>query len=428
MNLLIISISYLISRLQNSILNIITMASGIMLITILLLGGYQIQEKLTNDAKGIDAVIGAKGSPLQLVLSSIYHIDIPTGNINEKDYHNISKHPLVKKAIPISLGDNYQNFRIVGTEYSYLKHFKASLKDGKIWKNNMEVILGYEVAKSTKLKIGDKFFGNHGLIEGGEIHDDKEYLIVGVLEKNNNILDKLIITSTASIWHIHNHHDEHKNHHNEHHHEEHNEHKHHHEEHHHDKQKAKKSNHSEAHKEITAILINFKNKMAMMSFPRHINKNSNLLAASPAFEISRLIKIIGIGKDSIMLFASFLIIISLSSILISLLNAVQQRRYDLAIFRTLGASRRKIFLIVITEGMIITIIGSLLGIIFGHLLIEIIATYSSNNRNLGITGFIFIPQILILWFANLILCFAICLIPAIKAYKTDIKEMLTHVQ
>jgi len=409
MNLLIISISYLISRLQSSILNIITMASGIMLITILLLGGYQIQEKLTNDAKGIDTVIGAKGSPLQLVLSSIYHIDIPTGNINEKDYHNISKHPLVKKAIPISLGDNYQNFRIIGTEHSYLKHFKASLKNGKIWQNNMEVILGYEVAKSTKLKIGDKFFGNHGLIEGGEIHDDKEYLIVGVLEKNNNILDKLIITSTASIWHIHNHHDEHKNHHNNN----------------HDKQK---SNHSETPKEITAILINFKNKMAMMSFPRHINKNSNLLAASPAFEISRLIKIIGIGKDSIILFASFLIIISLCSILISMLNSVHQRRYDLAIFRTLGASRKKIFLIVITEGMIITIIGSLLGIIFGHLLIEIIATYSSNNRNLGIRGFIFIPQILILWFANLILCFAICLIPAIKAYKTDIKEMLTHVQ
>lgn len=409
MNILIISISYLISRLQSSILNIITMASGIMLITILLLGGYQIQEKLTNDAKGIDTVIGAKGSPLQLVLSSIYHIDIPTGNINEKDYHNISKHPLVKTAIPISLGDNYQNFRIVGTEYSYLKHFRASLKNGKIWQNNMEVILGYEVAKSTKLRIGDKFFGNHGLIEGGEIHDDKEYLIVGVLEKNNNILDKLIITSTASIWHIHNHHDEHKNHHNNN----------------HDKQK---SNHSETPKEITAILINFKNKMAMMSFPNFINKNSNLLAASPAFEISRLIKIIGIGKDSIILFASFLIIISLCSILISMLNSVQQRRYGLAIFRTLGASRRKIFFIVITEGMIITIIGSLLGIIFGHLLIEIIATYSSNNRNLGITGFIFIPQILILWFANLILCFAICLIPAIKAYKTDIKEMLTHVQ
>ena len=272
MNILIISISYLISRLQSSILNIITMASGIMLITILLLGGYQIQEKLTNDAKGIDTVIGAKGSPLQLVLSSIYHIDIPTGNINEKDYYNISKHPLVKTAIPISLGDNYQNFRIIGTEHSYLKHFRASLKNGKIWQNNMEVILGYEVAKSTKLRIGDKFFGNHGLIEGGEIHDNKEYLIVGVLEKNNNILDKLIITSTASIWNIHNHQSKHDE-----------------DEHHHNKPEEK-------NKEITAILINFKNKMAMMSFPNFINKNSNLLAASPAFEISRLIKIIGIGR------------------------------------------------------------------------------------------------------------------------------------
>ena len=164
-----------------------------------------------------------------------------------------------------------------------------------------------------------------------------------------------------------------------------------------------------------------------MTFPRYINKNTKMQAASPSFEIARLIKLIGVGKDSIMLFGSFLIILSLSSMLIGLLNSVYQRRYDLAIFRTLGASRKKIFLIVIIEGMIIAIIGSLLGLIAGHLAIEIIGNYSIKGAELGLTGFIFLPQIFILWVGILILCLIICLIPAIRAYKTDIKEMLTNV-
>ena len=93
----------------------------------------------------------------------------------------------------------------------------------------------------------------------------------------------------------------------------------------------------------------------------------------------------------------------------------------------MGASRKKVFLIVIIEGMIISIIGSLIGLIAGHLAIEMIGNYSYKGAELGLTGFIFLPQIFILWAGILLLCLIICLIPAIRAYKTDIKEMLTHV-
>jgi len=411
MNLFTISLNYLTSRIQNTLLNIIMMASGIMLITTLLLFGYQIQHKLTTDSKGIDAVIGAKGSPLQLVLSTIYHIDIPTGNIDLKTAKKIQRHSQIKQAIPISLGDSYKGYRIIGTTPSYIKHFNASFTKGGIWHESMEAVIGYEIATNYGLKIGDHFAGNHGLVAGGEIHEDQEYKIVGILESTKTVIDRLIITSLESVWDIHNHHDDDRDHHaNDEHHD-------HHE---HEKEDL------EEDKEITALLVKYKNKMAALTFPRVINKNTNMQASTPSFEITRLIKLIGVGKDSIILFSSFLIILSLSSMLIGLLNSVHQRHYDLAIFRTLGASRKKIFLIVVIEGMIISIIGSLIGLILGHLAIEIIGNYSAKGEDLGLTGFIFLPQIFILWAGTLLLCLIICIIPAIRAYKTDIKEMLTR--
>lgn len=418
MNLFTISLSYLRSRLYNSLLNIAMMASGIMLITILIIFSYQTQQRLAADSKGIDAVIGAKGSPLQLVLSSIYHVDIPAGNIDLKMANKIKKHRHIKKAIPIALGDNYKGFRIVGTKPSYLKHFKASFSSGEVWKNKMEVVIGHEVAKYTNLKIGDHIIGSHGLVQGGEVHGDESYKIVGILEPTKTVLDRLAVTSLQSVWDIHDH-KEHEKHSKD-------AHKGHDQGHHGHKHNNKKDHIEDEDKEITALLIEYKNRMAAITFPRYINKRTNMQAASPSFEITRLIKLIGVGKDSIMIFGSFLIILSLSSMLISLLNSVYQRRYDLAIFRTLGASRKKVFLIVIIEGMIIAIIGSLFGIILGHLAIEIIGNYTIKGSELGLTGFMFLPQIFILWAVILLLCLVTCIIPAFRAYKTDIKEMLTH--
>jgi putative ABC transport system permease protein len=407
------------SRLQNSILNIVMMAAGIMLITILLLFGYQVGQRLTADSKGVDAVIGAKGSPLQLVLSTIYHIDIPTGNIDLGMANKIKKHSQIKQVIPISLGDSYKGFRIVGTNPSYIKHFRVSFLEGEIWQKSMEAIIGYEVAKNANLKVGDYFSSSHGLAQGGKIHENKSYKIVGILKPTKNVLNRLIITSLDSIWDIHNyprdkdHKKLHKN----------DEEKHAAIYHHDDDKKSE----IEENKEITALLISYKNRIAAITFPRYINKNTNMQAASPSLEIARLIKLIGIGKDSIILFGGFLIILSLSSMLIGLLNSVYQRRYDLAIFRTLGASRKKVFLIVIFEGMIISTMGSLVGLIAGHLAVEVMGNYSAKGAELGLTGFVFLPQIFILCSGILLLCLITCLIPAIRAYKTNIKDMLTHV-
>ena len=118
------------------------MALGMMLMTALILLGHQLEQRLYKDSAGIDLVVGAKGSPLQLILSSVQHVDIPTGNISLKEAQIIKQHPHIKRTIPLALGDSYRGHRIVGTEPAYLEHFNASFVEGEIWGRPMQAVRG----------------------------------------------------------------------------------------------------------------------------------------------------------------------------------------------------------------------------------------------------------------------------------------------
>jgi putative ABC transport system permease protein len=124
-----------------------------------------------RDARGIDLVAGAKGSPMQLVLSAVFHLDAPTGNIPLAEANALAKQRFVKKAIPLALGDSYKSFRIVGSNHEYPAHYGARVADGRLWSAPMEATLGAEVAARAKLAVGAKFAGAHGLGEGGDEHE-----------------------------------------------------------------------------------------------------------------------------------------------------------------------------------------------------------------------------------------------------------------
>jgi putative ABC transport system permease protein len=114
MNVLVLVWSYLKTKPLNTVLNIVLLALGIAVITVLLLFNKQLEEKISSNAKGIDLVVGAKGSPLQLILCNIFHIDFPTGNINLKEAEQISRSRLIRKAVPLALGDSYQSYQDCG--------------------------------------------------------------------------------------------------------------------------------------------------------------------------------------------------------------------------------------------------------------------------------------------------------------------------
>ena len=163
MNLISLVWNYLRAKPMNTVLNILLLALGIAVITVLLLFNNQLNEKISSNAKGIDLVVGAKGSPLQLILCSIFHIDFPTGNIKLSEAEKVVRHRMVKKAIPLALGDSYNGYRIVGTNHDYPGIYNATLASGDWWKNNLEVTIGSTVAELAHLKIGETFTSAHGL-------------------------------------------------------------------------------------------------------------------------------------------------------------------------------------------------------------------------------------------------------------------------
>lgn len=195
----------LIDKKLNSFLCILLMALGIGLISLLVILSKQFEEKFTKNISGIDMVVGAKGSPLQLILSSVYQVDNPTGNIPLNQVNNLLKNPLVKEVIPMSMGDNFKGYRIVGTNKSYLEHFKTTFAEGQLFSENLEVVVGAVAAENLGLKIDDDFHSAHGLDSEGETHDHEHFKVVGILEFNNSVVDNLILTSLSSVWAVHEH-------------------------------------------------------------------------------------------------------------------------------------------------------------------------------------------------------------------------------
>ena len=151
MKLFKIAIRNIFDKPLNLLLSIILFSLGIGLISFLLLFNSQLSNKFESNLAEIDLVLGAKGSPLQLILCNMYHIDNPTGNIKIKDAAPFlnPKHPLIKNAIPLSLGDNYRNFRIIGTEHGFVDLYKGKIQSGKLWKKDLEVTIGAKVANDS---------------------------------------------------------------------------------------------------------------------------------------------------------------------------------------------------------------------------------------------------------------------------------------
>lgn len=464
MNLMKLSFSYLRRRLLNTLLNVLLLSIGIATVVLLLLFTYQLEDNLYKNAEGIDVVVGAKGSPIQLILSSIYHVDSPTGNINLGEAKELMGSTMVAESVPLSLGDNFRGHRIVGTTTQYLEKYGAVVAEGVLWDYEFEVVPGAEVAANEDLKIGDTIFSSHGFSESGHTHDDHALTISGILQPTGTVIDRLILTSVETMWGIHEHHEhdddhDHDHHHNhdhgdDHHHHHDNDHgdvhlyqhdrddHHHHNEHDAAAENASAGHHGHHHthgrtitdtsflnadyneEQITSMLIRYSNPLAAAQFPRFVNENTSMQAAAPAFEITRLLNLLGVGIDVIRLFAIVLIFASVLGIFIALLNSMKERKYDLAIMRTLGGSRFTLFSLVIVEGIIISLAGGVLGIILGHTAIEAVGSLFSEAQQFEVTGFVFFVEEWAILAMALIVGVIASIIPAYMAYKTDIAQTL----
>ena len=206
MNVLGLAWAYARRRPLATVLNVALLAVGVATITLVILLSRELEDRLAREAAGIDLVVGAKGSPLQIVLAGIYHADVPPGNVPLAAVEALARRPLVRQVIPLALGDSFRGFRIVGTEPAFVAHYGASLAQGRGWTAPMEAVLGSEVARASGLAVGASFAGAHGLAEGGGDHAEVRYRVVGVLAPAGRVIDRLVLTGIDSVWEVHEHH------------------------------------------------------------------------------------------------------------------------------------------------------------------------------------------------------------------------------
>ncbi len=395
-----LALAYLRHRPLNTFLNVILLALGVAMIVVLLLFSAQMEDRLTRDSRGIDMVVGAKGSPLQLILSSIYQIDMPTGNISLAAARKLKSHPMIKTIVPLALGDAFRGFRIVGTEHSYLKLYDAKLAQGELWSKPLDAALGAAVAKKTGLKLGDTFTGSHGLGAGGGEHEAAPFKVIGILAETGSVADRLVLTGIDSVWKMHEHHAEKEKHEGEH------------------------ETETDEGKEVTALLIQYRTPLAGASLPREINNQSAMQAASPAFETARLLTLVGFGVDTLRVFAIVLMASALLSMFIALTNALDERRYDLAIMRTLGAGSGWQFALVMLQGLLLAGIGALVGIVLGHLAAQALGMWFNITQQMAFTGITWVSEEVWLIAVAIGVGIIAAILPAIGAYRTDIAKTL----
>ena len=434
MSLARLALAYARRRPLSTLLVVLLLAIGVATVTLTLLLTRELEARLTRDAAGIDLVVGAKGSPLQIVLAGVYHVDVPPGNIPLAAVAALRRNPLVAQVIPLALGDSFRGYRIVGTEPELVAHYGARFVRGGVWQAPLDAVLGSDVARTSGMDLGARFAGSHGLAEGGGAHADAPYRVTGVLAPTGTVVDRLVLTSLESVWAVH--------------------------EHHHDADdeaqpaatagSATRASHPDAAKdpgagprpsvratgqseaergvdrEVTLALVKYRSPIAAASLPRAIDRETELVAASPAYETARLLTVFGVGIDLIRAFALLLMAASALMLFVALVQTLEERRYDLAIMRALGASRAQVAFVLLAESLLLAAAGTVLGLVVAHVAAASIGTVIPQAAPLAAAARSWLPEewgVVAMALAAGILAASW---PAWRAYRLDVAATLAE--
>lgn len=314
-------------------LSLALLAFGVGMVSLMLLTEKQVNDAFERNIKDIDLVLGAKGSPLQLILANVYHIDAPTGNILLSEAQKVVRHPYIESGIPLAYGDNHEGYRIVGTEHSYAEHYGVEVAQGKLWEAPFEATVGSKVAQALELTLGDTFYSAHGLTDQTDIHKDKVFTVVGILKPSQSVVDQLILTPMQSIWDVH-------------------------------LKEGEVGNPSA--REITAMLLKKRNPLAVLTIPNTL-RESNMQVALPAIEVNRMTQQFGLGTAALRAIAMLIMALSFASIFISVLDNIRSRRHELALMRTMGGTPRTLYLLLLQEGGLLSLVGTGMGLLLSRM-------------------------------------------------------------
>lgn len=377
---------------------------------------HDAREGFAMSVSGTDLVVGARTSPVQLMLYAVFRIGEATNNIRWQSYRAIAEHPAVAWAIPLSLGDSHRGFPVLGTTPAYFEHFRygeaeaLAFSSGQRFDGVFEAVLGAEVADRLGYRIGDKIVLSHGM--GGEglaEHGDKPFAVVGILARTGTPVDRTIHVNLEAITAIHL-----------------------------DWQGGAPipgfsipgqyvRKFDLTPKEITAALIGLNSRAAVFKIQRHVNEYAGepLLAVLPGVALDELWQVVGVVERTLLAVSAMVVVVGLAGLVAVILASLNERRRELAILRSVGARPGDIFLLLMIEGLFVTVLGSLLGAALLSVLTAAVGPLLQTHYGLIIhPRFVSIEELQLLGIVVIVGLFA-SLVPGYRAYRLSLADGLT---
>lgn len=364
MNTLTLSLGHLRNQGIAALLHITVLAMGIAGIGTISLVSQHLEQRLQAETRSVDLVVAAPGSPLQIILATLLHIDEPTGNIALADTRWLETHPLVARSIPLAMGDSHAGFRIVGTTHAFVELHAARLQSGQLWQLPNGAVLGAAVANETGLDTGDSFVSVHGISGTGTApvrHDQHPYRVEGILAPTGTAVDRLILVSVESVWRVHQLDD-------------------------HWSRAGDAADPTATEGDVTALLISYRSPLAAAQLPPLINSHATLQAASPARESSRLLALLAPITTALSAVALVLIAVAVTGLVSAQFHALLARRRELALLRALGSPRHKLVQLIVSDSLIIGAVAAVLGIGLAVLAVQLIGSAVPALHGAGTDG------------------------------------------
>jgi len=373
----------------------------------------QTHDAFTGSSVGFDAVLGARGSQLQLVLNTIFHLETSPGNIPWSMYQAVKADPRVELAVPYAVGDNYHGFRIVGTtdelftkfEYQTGKKFQPRT-GGRLFKTELrEAVIGSFVAQKTGLQEGDIFNPYHGLNFDEKMKHAEEYVVAGVLEPTNSPSDRVIWIPIEGIFRMGGH----------------------------VLRGSGKEYTAQAgieipddFKEVSAVMLKFKSQTAGMQLNQDINKQGTVATLAWPIEMTMLSLFDKIGwvEQILALVAYLVVLVSAGSILASIYNTMNERRREFAILRALGARRTTVFSAIVAEAAAIAMLGSIGGFVVYAIVMGTAGAVIRAQTGVVLELMQFHPVLIAAPLGMIAVGALAGIVPALKAYSTDVATNL----
>ena len=400
-----------------SLLSIAVVSTAVAMTIIVMLLSASIRHGLVLATEPFDLIAGAKGSPNQLVLNTVFLQDVPIGNIDYALSKKLSANPLVEAAIPLGFGDTYHGYRLVGTEQAIFAHRSRpgqlpwlQLDQGKPFQNEYEAVIGAKVAADTGLTVGATFTSSHGVTAGGKAHSNNLFTVVGIMKPVLGPYDQAILVPLTSLWAIHQHEpaqaidpvmaEQHT-------------------------ALADESAHEQDEHGTTAILVKPRGYAEAMSLYQQFQKDTQVQIVFPAQVIVRLFSVLSDSEQVLTLVGLTAFSMTLLLVSFALYWSALIRSRDRAILRAVGGRWQDIAVIVLLEGLILVWSGIMTGVLLGHGIFAALASALQQKTALAVINTVSSAELLTIA-AVLLTGILASIIPALYSAKISVSADLSR--